>query len=110
MRSIRSLLGSLAPPRPAATRGPWRGRAGTGVLRYALIGAGSAARAHVREIAGRDDVALVGIADPAASGSWRIGDEHAAVQRFRDAAELLSETRPELVSICTPNRFHCELA
>jgi len=78
-------------------------------IRYALIGAGSAARTHLREIGKKHGVEVVGIADSAEPKLWRISGDYASVPRFTDNAELLSVTQPDLVSICTPNKFHCEL-
>jgi predicted dehydrogenase len=79
-------------------------------LRYALFGAGSAARLHLADIAKQPGVELVGIADPADRASWRIAAEYARVPHFRGGAALLRHARPDLVSICTPPRFHAELS
>jgi predicted dehydrogenase len=75
-------------------------------LRYAVIGAGGIANYHLRDIAGQPGVAVVGISDPADPAAWRITGDHAGAPRFRDAEEMLRETKPDLVSICTPNKFH----
>ncbi|HEX8052732.1 MAG TPA: Gfo/Idh/MocA family oxidoreductase, partial [Thermoleophilaceae bacterium] len=80
---------------------------GAGRLRYAVIGAGSVARTHLREVAGRAGVAVVGMADPADPRRWRA--QHDGAPRFGDPARMLAETRPHLVSICTPTKFHHEL-
>jgi predicted dehydrogenase len=78
-------------------------------LSYAVFGAGSAARSHVREIGRQPGVTLIGIADPADPALWRIGSDIAAAARFGDAGELLRNLRPDLVSICTPPKFHHSL-
>jgi predicted dehydrogenase len=78
-------------------------------LRYGLIGAGSAARTHLRDILGVRGVELVGIADPAPPEAWRIPKEHAGAPRFADARAMLRGTAPDLVSVCTPTAFHCDL-
>lgn len=75
-------------------------------LRYAVIGAGGVSHYHLRDIASKPGVAVVGIADTADPQGWRLPAEYAAVPRFQDAEKLLRETRPDLVSICTPNKFH----
>jgi predicted dehydrogenase len=75
-------------------------------LRYALIGAGSVARTHLREIGGVPGLCLVGVADPAPPNRWRISVDDARVPRFDDASILLRETAPDLVSICTPPSSH----
>lgn len=75
-------------------------------LRYAVIGAGGIANYHLRDIAGQPGVTVVGISDPADPASWRVAGEHAGAPRFQDTEKMLRETRPDLVSICTPNKFH----
>lgn len=75
-------------------------------LRYAVIGAGGIAHVHLKDIAGQPDVAVVGLADPADPKTWRVPADYAAVPRFQDAEKMLRETKPDLVSICTPNKFH----
>jgi predicted dehydrogenase len=72
-----------------------------------VIGAGSVARLHLREVGERPGVAVVAIADPADPSQWRA--DHARAMRFRDPATMLARVRPQLVSICTPTAFHCEL-
>jgi predicted dehydrogenase len=81
-----------------------------GPLRYGLIGAGSAAQSHLREVLAQPLVTLVGIADPAPPSAWRIPPEHRATRQFSSARELLLQTAPHVVSICTPPRYHHELA
>ena len=95
---------SLFKPRAAPRR-----EVGPTPLRYALLGAGAAARSHLAAIAHQPGVSLVGIADPADPDTWRISGEYAAAVRFADAEALLQTLNPDLVSICTPTRFHCEL-
>jgi predicted dehydrogenase len=79
-------------------------------LTYAIVGAGSAARTHLRDITARPGVRLVGIADPADPGQWQIDADQAGVPRFPDAAALFAAMKPQLVSICTPPKFHHHVA
>ena len=78
-------------------------------LRYAVIGAGGISATHLKAIATQPGVELVGISDPADPAQWRLSAAYAGAPRFQDPEKLLRETRPDLVSICTPNKFHCEL-
>jgi predicted dehydrogenase len=78
-------------------------------LRYAVIGAGGISGTHLKAIATQPGVELVGLSDPADPALWRVPAAHQAAPRFQDPGQLLRETRPDLVSICTPNKFHCEL-
>src|SRR6478735_5794982 len=75
-------------------------------LRYAVIGAGGIAQVHLKDIGGKAGVTVVGLADTADPKTWRVPAEHATVPRFQDAEKMLRETKPDLVSICTPNKFH----
>jgi len=81
----------------------------TPALRYAVIGMGGIASYHLSGIAAQPGVTVVGLSDTADPKGWRVPAAQAAVPRFQDAEKMLRETRPDLVSICTPNRFHCEL-
>ena len=75
-------------------------------LRYAVIGAGGIAQVHLQAIATLPGVEVVGIADPADPKTWRISGPHAEAPRFTDMALMLQATKPDLVSVCTPNKFH----
>lgn len=75
-------------------------------LRYAIFGTGSIAQVHLKEIAGQPGVTVGGLADTADPKAWRVPEAHAAAPRFQDAEKMLRETKPDLVSICTPNKFH----
>jgi predicted dehydrogenase len=76
------------------------------ILRYAVIGAGGIAQVHLQAIAGLPGIKVVGIADPADPKTWRLSGPHADAPRFTDAEAMLRETKPDLVSVCTPNKFH----
>ena len=77
-------------------------------LRYAVIGMGNVAAYHLRGITAQPGVTVVGLADVTDPRTWKVPAEQAAVPRFQDADKMLRETRPDLVSVCTPNKFHCE--
>ena len=75
-------------------------------LRYAVIGMGNISPYHLRDIAGQPGITVVGFADAADPKTWKVAAEHAAVPRYQDVEQMLRETKPDLVSICTPNKFH----
>lgn len=77
-------------------------------LRYAVIGMGGISSYHLRDIGVQPGISVVGFADAVDPKSWKVAEEHAKVPRFQDAEKMLRETKPDLVSICTPNKFHCE--
>ncbi len=75
-------------------------------LRYAVIGMGGVAHFHLNQISVLPGVAVVGLCDPTDPQGWRVPAAQAGVPRFQDAEKMLRETKPDLVSICTPNKFH----
>lgn len=78
-------------------------------LRYAVFGAGGISSVHLNAIASQPGVSLVGVCDPADPARWRLPAAYAGVPRFQDPERMLAEVKPDLVSVCTPNKFHCEL-
>lgn len=79
-------------------------------LRYAVIGAGGISHVHLNDILAKPGVTLVGVADPADPRQWRLPAAHRTAPQFQDAEAMLRATRPDLVSICTPNKFHAPSA
>ena len=77
-------------------------------LRYAVIGMGNVAAFHLKDIAAQPGITVVGLADATAPDTWKVPAEQAMVPRFQNAERMLRETRPDLVSVCTPNKFHSE--
>ena len=75
-------------------------------LRYAVIGMGNISPYHLKDIGVQAGIKVVGFADAADPKNWKIAPEHVAVPRFQDVEKMLRETKPDLVSICTPNKFH----
>jgi predicted dehydrogenase len=78
-------------------------------LRYALIGAGSAARTHLNDFSRKANLRLVAIADPAPRQSWSLQGDFGSIACFTESDRLLREMRPDVVSVCTPPRFHHEI-
>lgn len=93
----------------------------TTALRAALIGCGEIAGGldersswdtiltHVKAYLDRDDVEVVGVADPDVVRAEAFARKWEIPMVFRTAEELLAETKPDLVSICSPNEFHAKL-
>ncbi|WP_305789842.1 Gfo/Idh/MocA family protein [Symbioplanes lichenis] len=75
------------------------------MTRVALIGANGHGQHHRRVIAGLGGVHLVGLADPQPVE----GDPQGA-RVFRDHRDLLTQTRPDVVVICTPPHTHLAIA
>lgn len=77
-------------------------------LRYAIVGAGGVAHSHAREFLKKPAVSFVGFADPSPASRAKMNAEFADVPAFADPAEMLAAVRPDVVSVCTPNKFHRE--
>lgn len=77
----------------------------TADLRAAVIGLGSMGANHARVLGDMPGIQLVGVAD---ADPQRVTKAVAGrpIPGFPDAATLLGETRPDLVSIVVPTRLH----
>ena len=76
-------------------------------LRVAIIGGGQVAETvHASYYLTREDLELVAVVDSqperAKAFAERLGIPHA----FTDASEMYQRCQPDIVSVCTPNRFH----
>jgi predicted dehydrogenase len=77
-------------------------------LRVALIGAGGIAGNHTENYKKFDDVEVVGACDVNEVPLKKFGDKFGITRLFSDWKTLISETRPDAVSVCTPNGLHCQ--
>ncbi len=78
-------------------------------LRVAIIGAGQVAdTVHASFYRTRDEVQLVAVCDSRPEQAQAFAGRHGISQVFTDVAALLAEARPDVVSVCSPNRFHHE--
>jgi len=75
-------------------------------LRYGFIGAGGIAGAHMRDLARRDDVEMVAMADVAEASMRRYGERFGIRGTYADWNEMLAAEDLDAVSICTPNTLH----
>ena len=75
-------------------------------LRYGFIGAGGIAGAHLRELARRDDVELVAMADISEAAMRRHGENFGIKGRYESWQEMLAREDLHAVSVCTPNKLH----
>lgn len=75
-------------------------------LRLGLVGAGVIAGRHLTALEALSGIELVGIADP----DPRAGQiaEARGVRLFADTAQLMTETRPDGVIVCTPTEHHLD--
>jgi predicted dehydrogenase len=83
-------------------------------LRLAVIGAGGVAQSKWLPALARlrtlwDPVELVGVADPNEDQGRKVGRVHGC-RWYRDHRQLLSEEKPDVVVIASPDRSHAEHA
>ncbi len=76
-------------------------------LRVAVIGSGGAGRAHAVGYAKLSDVEMVGVADINHTRAQALSEEvHTAP--FSSYQDMIKQTRPDAVSVCTPESQHAE--
>lgn len=75
-------------------------------LRYGFIGAGGIAGTHMQELAKRDDVEFVAMADVSGDAMAGIRERYEVQHEFSDYRKMLRDERLDAVSVCTPNQFH----
>jgi predicted dehydrogenase len=78
-------------------------------LRVGVIGLGIG-RSHIEGWREHAAVDVVAIADPDRNRLDTVGDTYGITRRHASAAALLEKETLDVVSICTPNKFHCELS
>jgi predicted dehydrogenase len=79
-------------------------------LQVAIIGAGMIANAaHIPAWKNlQDDVEIVGVADLYEENARSTAKRHDIVHAYGDAAKMLNDLEPDIVSVCTPNCYHKE--
>ena len=77
-------------------------------LRYAVIGAGGIAGAHMGEMAKFQDVEIVAMADVVEKGMLKHAEKYKVPKEncFLNYKEMLAKIKPDAVSVCTPNGLH----
>lgn len=77
--------------------------------RAAIIGCGRIARAHANGYSGMEGCELVSCSDIFPEAAAKLAEEYKIPRVYTDYREMLAETRPDLVSICTYHHLHYEL-
>ncbi|MDZ5728426.1 Gfo/Idh/MocA family oxidoreductase [Enterobacter asburiae] len=78
-------------------------------LRVAIIGAGQVAdKVHASYYATRSDVQMVAVMDSHPEQALAFAERHGISSVWQDARDMLEAVKPDVVSICSPNRFHFE--
>ncbi|MGG1576092.1 Gfo/Idh/MocA family protein [Fictibacillus sp. NRS-1165] len=77
--------------------------------RVAIIGGGQVAETvHVPYYLSRDDIELVAVVGQNADRVKNFAARNGIPYYYTDAAEMYAALKPDIVSVCTPNRFHYE--
>ncbi|MGZ3586776.1 MAG: Gfo/Idh/MocA family oxidoreductase [Candidatus Limnocylindrales bacterium] len=79
-------------------------------LRVGLAGLGTMGRNHLRNLASRDDVALVAVADPLRAAQDGALAQAPAARAFADPAVMLAEEALDALIVATPTTAHHTLA
>ncbi|MEX9252267.1 Gfo/Idh/MocA family protein [Pseudenterobacter timonensis] len=78
-------------------------------LRVAIIGAGQVAdKVHASYYATRNDLQMVAVMDSRLEQAQAFAERHGIPAAYQDTRQLLQEAKPDIVSVCSPNRFHFE--
>lgn len=77
--------------------------------RVAIIGAGQVAeKVHVLNYQAREEMEIVAVVDPNDERAKSFAEHNSIPRYYIDAAEMYTAEKPDIVSVCTPNRFHFE--
>src|ERR1700761_5837358 len=77
-------------------------------LRVSVIGTGGSAHVHLKGLSVKPDVEIVGLSDTAPDRLKTVSQLYPGAKAESDWRDMLDQTRPDLVAICTPNKFHAE--
>lgn len=79
-------------------------------LRMAIIGAGQIARVtHIPNYQSMEEVELVGICDTRLESAENLAKEAGISHYYDSHRQMLEEVSPDAVTICVPNKFHCQI-
>jgi Predicted dehydrogenases and related proteins len=78
-------------------------------LRVAIIGAGQVAdKVHASYYATRGDLQMVAVCDSRLSQAQAFAQKNDIESSYDDLRLMLDQQKPDVVSVCSPNRFHFE--
>ncbi len=78
-------------------------------LRVGVIGVGGIARTHMPGWKQSPHTQVVASADIHSSTLEKWGKEHQVEKLYQDPYELIADPEIDVVDICTPNSYHCDL-
>jgi predicted dehydrogenase len=80
-------------------------------LKVAIIGAGQIARAsHISNYQTfKNEVEIVGICDVNLQAAKEVSEQFHIPNYYSSHIEMLEKEKPDVVSVCVPNKFHCQI-
>ena len=79
-------------------------------LKVAVIWSGQVARtSHINHYKSLPDVEVSAVCDVNPDAAKMAADEFQIPSWYTDAGTMLEEVRPDAVSICVPNKVHCDM-
>ncbi|CAH0122140.1 Inositol 2-dehydrogenase/D-chiro-inositol 3-dehydrogenase [Paenibacillus sp. CECT 9249] len=77
--------------------------------KVAIIGAGQIAeKVHVAYYQTREELEVAAVVDPNPERVQSFAERNGIPHYYTDAETMYASIKPDIVSVCTPNRFHCE--
>lgn len=77
--------------------------------RAAVLGCGGRGRAHAAGYAAAENAEIVAVADPMEENARTMADRYGVEKVYSDYRQLLKETKPDVVSVCTWPHLHREM-
>ena len=77
------------------------------IVRVGLVGCGGMGHEHLKILARKPGVQIVGVCDHRPERALRMGAEHQA-RAWTDYAAFLDEAAPNVVHICSPSGYHAD--
>lgn len=79
-------------------------------LRMAIIGSGQIAQVtHIPNYQLMGNVEIVGICDTRLEAAKTVAEKFGIEKYYDSHQEMLEEVQPDAVTICVPNKFHCQI-
>ena len=79
-------------------------------LRMAVIGSGHIARVtHIPNYQRMEEVEVAGVCDTRLEAAKSLAEQFQIPAYYDDHKKMLEELKPDAVTICVPNRFHCPI-
>ena len=79
-------------------------------IKVAVVGCGSISKyRHIPEYAANENVELVAFCDPIVERAQKYADQYGA-KAYANYEDMLTELKPDAVSVCTPNYLHAPVS